>query len=414
VLQYRDTDKPVRQIASELRVDALIQPRVAWEGDSVVVDVSILEASSDLPIFTQTFTARVQGVLGLYREVSAEIADAIGAVLSEEAEARLAERPTVDPQVIKYVLLGQSHLGRFTPQDFDIALDYFQAALDIDPLYAPAHDGVAGVWAYRAQAMLVQPLEARDFIDRSLERILELDPEFPGISCGMAGNLFWRHWEYEWGLEEQERCLDQDPNSALERVFYGHMLMILGQAEEAREQGERALQLDALDPFVKGLHGTILASTAPPEEAIQYLEAVFEDYPDAGFGYEPLGMAYRRAGQTDEETRAYRTEMAINGWDWVVTALDRGMEVGGSREARRRAAEALADRFEETYLPARWIAVFYRDAGEVETALDWLERSLEQHDPNLPYIGLSGWEELYDHPRFQAVAEEIGVPLLGG
>ncbi|MFC1661509.1 protein kinase, partial [Gemmatimonadota bacterium] len=137
VLQYRDTDKPLRQIASELGVDALIQPRVAWDGDSVVVDVSIVEASSDLPIFTQTFVSRVQGVLGLYRAVSAEIADAIGAVLSEQAQARLAERPTVDPQVIEYVLLGNYHRRLFTPEDFDIALDYFQAALDIDSLYAP-------------------------------------------------------------------------------------------------------------------------------------------------------------------------------------------------------------------------------------------------------------------------------------
>jgi hypothetical protein len=125
-------------------------------------------------------------------------------------------------------------------------------------------------------------------------------------------------------------------------------------------------------------------------------------------------MAYRRAGLPDEETRVYRAEMEINGWDWVVSAMDQGMEAGGSLEARRRAAEALVDRFEETHVPAFWIAKLYRDVGEVEKALDWLERALEQHDSNLPYIGLLDWNELYDHPRFQAVAEEIGVPLLGG
>ena len=43
-------------------------------------------------------------------------------------------------------------------------------------------------------------------------------------------------------------------------------------------------------------------------------------------------------------------------------------------------------------------------------ALDWLERSLEQHDPNLPYLGVWGWEEFYEYPRFQAVIKEIGVP----
>jgi tetratricopeptide (TPR) repeat protein len=215
-------------------------------------------------------------------------------------------------------------------------------------------------------------------------------------------------------MENTVRCLEQEPDRATTRAFYGHMLMIMGWPEEAREQGELAVRLDPIDPFVRGLYGTILALTGPPEEAIQVLEAMFEDDPGAEFGHSSLGLAYRRAGLPDEETREYRAEMEINGWDWVVTAMDRGMEAGGSREARRRAAEALVDRFEQTYLPAFWIAKFYRDAGEVEKALDWLERSLEQHDSNLPYIGITGWDEFYDYPRFQAVAEEIGVPLLGG
>jgi serine/threonine-protein kinase len=413
VLQYRETDKPVRQIASELGVDALIQPNVGREGDSVVVDVSIVEASTELPIFTQTFASRVQGVLGLYRAVSAEIADAIGAVLSEEAEARLAERPEVNPQVIEYVLLGESHLRRFTPEDLEIALDYFEAALEIDSLYAPAYDGISGVWGFRAQAGLVDPAEASRMDRQYAERALALDPGNASLRCGAAQSLFWQDWEYVQAMEEMIQCLGLDPNDAEARAFYGHMLMIMGQPEEALRQGERAVQLDPRDSFVKGLNGTILALVGPPEGAIQYLEAMFEDHPGAGFGYEPLGLAYRRAGLVDEETRAYRAEIAIAGWDWVVTAMDQGMEAGGSREARRVAAEVMVDRFEEGYMPAFWIAKFFRDVGELEEALDWLERSLEQDDPNLPYIGLTGWEELYDHPRFQAVAEEIGVPLQG-
>jgi tetratricopeptide (TPR) repeat protein len=173
------------------------------------------------------------------------------------------------------------------------------------------------------------------------------------------------------------------------------------------------VELDPRDPFVKGLYGTILAFLAPPEEAIQYLETMFEDNPGAGFGYESLGFAYRRAGRVDDETRAYRAEIAIYGWDWVAEAMDRGMEEGGGLEARRQGAEAMVDRFEETYVPAFWIAKFFRDVGERERALYWLDRTLEQHDPNLPYLGLLDWNAYYGDPRFLSVAEEVGVPLLG-
>jgi serine/threonine-protein kinase len=414
VLQYRNTEKPVSQIASELGVDALIQPTVGREGDSVLVDVSILEAGSQLPVFSQMFVSRVQGVLGLYREVSSEIAEAIGTVLSEEAEARLAERPTVDPQVVDYVMRGEFHLGRFTAEDLDIALGYFEAALEIDSLYSPAHSGIASVWGFRAQANLVDFEEAGRFAIPHAEKALELDPGNITLLCDQASSTFWHLWEYEQAMEETERCLEADPNNAMMRVFYGHMLMIMGRPEEAIREGERAAQLDRLDPFLKGLYGAVLSMAGPAEEAVQVLESMFEDFPGSGFGYTPLAIAYRRLGRVDDELRALQAEFAIEGDQEVVAAIDQGMEEGGHLEGRRRAAEVLAQRFEVGYAAALDIAGFYKDLGEVELALDWLERSLEQHDPNLPYLGVMGWEGFYDQPRFRAVIEEIGVPMLGG
>jgi hypothetical protein len=56
--------------------------------------------------------------VGLYREISRTIADEIGAVLSAQADARLTERPTVDPQAYEAVLKGQFHYRRSTPEDF--------------------------------------------------------------------------------------------------------------------------------------------------------------------------------------------------------------------------------------------------------------------------------------------------------
>ncbi len=230
----------------------------------------------------------------------------------------------------------------------------------------------------------------------------------------MGVNLFWNHWEYERGMEELVQALALDPNDARSRAFYGHMLMILGQPQRALEEEERALQLDPLDPFVTGLYGAVLAFTAPPEEAIRVLEAMFDENPGAGFGHGPLAQAYRRAGRMEEETRMLRTQYNLRGDDAVAMAMDRGMEEGGSREALRRAAEVLAHRFDQAYVPAIAIAGFYREAGDVERALDWLERSLEQHDQNLPYMSFWGWDQLYDDPRFQAVIGEVGMPLVGG
>jgi tetratricopeptide (TPR) repeat protein len=254
--------------------------------------------------------------------------------------------------------------------------------------------------------------EAHAIGDPHLARALELDPELAEARSFNAGVLFWYHWDYERGIEESLRALDLDPNDARARVFYGHMLMIMERPEEAREQGELAIRLDPLDPFVRGLHGTLLAGVAP-EEAIPFLEALLEDHPGIGFGWGGLRAAYHRAGRPDDAARVQRDRAVLAGSPWVA-AWDEGMAAGGRVEAARRAAELQVRLSEESYVSALNISMLFMQTGDTERALDWLGRSVEQRDQNLPYLSIWEYEPLHDHPRFQAVLEEIGVPLSGG
>ena len=56
VLRYRDSEKSIAEIAAELGVDALLQPAVAREGDSVFVEVSLYDSRSEVAIWSQAFT----------------------------------------------------------------------------------------------------------------------------------------------------------------------------------------------------------------------------------------------------------------------------------------------------------------------------------------------------------------------
>ncbi len=65
----------------------------------------------------------------------------------------------------------------------------------------------------------------------------------------------------------------------------------------------------------------------------------------------------------------------------------------------RRVADLQAARYEKSggvpepgvrrvYMP-KHIALRYLDAGDYDRSIDWLERTFEVHDPNLPYVGCS-------------------------
>ncbi|NWG14728.1 MAG: hypothetical protein HXY20_14470 [Acidobacteria bacterium] len=54
--------------------------------------------------------------------------------------------------------------------------------------------------------------------------------------------------------------------------------------------------------------------------------------------------------------------------------------------------------------------MFHTSAGERNEALDRLEKGLEIHDPALPYLGYSLFDDLRPHPRFQDLLREMRLP----
>jgi hypothetical protein len=49
--------------------------------------------------------------------------------------------------------------------------------------------------------------------------------------------------------------------------------------------------------------------------------------------------------------------------------------------------------------------------GDVEQALDWLERSVAAHDPNVPYVSVAPhWDPLRSQPRFRAILRQLHLP----
>lgn len=413
VLRYRGSEKPIAEIAAELGVDALLQPAVAREGDSVFVEVSLYDTRSDVAIWSQAFTEPVSGVLGLYRDVTGRIADAIGVALSGDTGLRLAERPEVDPQVYELVLRGRYHLRQLTPPDLDLAQQYFERAMALDSTYAPAHLGLASVWSSRSQTNLLPTVSTDSVVRRLHDRARELDPELVEADRSHAGFLVWRAWEWDAGYAAYRRALQADPNNAETHAFFSMALVFQGHWKEADEHRRTAVELDPLNPLVLGMAGMQLALQGRFQEAVEALEALAAANPGAGLGNAGLRAALHQLGRHEEALAATRAHHERRGDAATVTAIDEGLRDGGPHEGFRRAADALASRWRRTSTVR--IATYYALAEEWESALEWIEAAVDVRDANVPVIGcVPTFWPLHDDPRFRAIVERLGLPLLQG
>ena len=101
-----------------------------------------------------------------------------------------------------------------------------------------------------------------------------------------------------------------------------------------------------------------------------------------------------------------------------LAAFERGLAEGGYEGAQRAIADVLAARYEKDEDHGSWAAspyglrhrTRYLDAGDKDRAIAWLQKAYDDHDQNLPYLGMPDWDPLRGDPRFQALLRRIGLP----
>jgi TolB-like protein len=82
VLQYKDTRRPLREVARGLAVSVVMEGGVVAENGDVKVDVRLVSASADRKFWVDTFVGRQKDV----RALEQRIAQSAAAALARHAE----------------------------------------------------------------------------------------------------------------------------------------------------------------------------------------------------------------------------------------------------------------------------------------------------------------------------------------
>jgi serine/threonine-protein kinase len=93
VAQYAGTNRPVRDIATELAVEGVIQGSASHVGDSVTINLQLVDGETDELIWLESFAAHARDVVGLYRRATLAIADEIGLGVADELRLALSSAP---------------------------------------------------------------------------------------------------------------------------------------------------------------------------------------------------------------------------------------------------------------------------------------------------------------------------------
>jgi TolB-like protein/Tfp pilus assembly protein PilF len=410
VMRFKGTQMPLREIAEALDVDGIVEGSVMRAGERVRITAQLIDASTDAHLWAESYERDIKDVLGLQGEVARTIAHAVNVVLSPEEQTRLLSARPVVPEAYEAFLKGLHHWYNLTPGDLDAALKYFERALEADPEYAAAHAGIAIVWTGRQQMGLTPAREAALKAREAARKAVELDDTAAEAHTSLAGVLAWGEWDWAGAEAEYRRAIELNPNLPDAHAFYSHVLMHLRRPEEVMPQMQRALELDPFNPMFHALSAWDLLYLRRNDEALAQAKKALTIEPNHPVARWALYSSYVASGMFQEAFDMDRQGTAAD--PAVLAALERGWAESGFTGSQKRLAEALAVRYGRPGLKATSIAYAFGIGKDRDGMFRWLERALQDRDPNLPYVEC--WplpDEIRADPRYGDLLRRMNLPV---
>ncbi len=142
VMQYKDVNKTLPEIADELNVNMILEGTVRQADDRVRIIAQLIEAREDKHIWAETYDREVKDIFAIQSDVAEKIAGVLSVKLSDKEKSLIQKKPTEDFVAYNFYIKGREFYYRYINEDNKQAIRMFKKALEIDPDYVLAYAGL--------------------------------------------------------------------------------------------------------------------------------------------------------------------------------------------------------------------------------------------------------------------------------
>ena len=206
VMQYKASKKSLREIAGELKVDAVLEGTVVRSGDRMRVTIHLSQAFPDRQLWAQEYDRSIRDVLSLQGEIARAITDEIQVKLTPEEQTRLAISRPVNPEAQDNYLRGLYFGSKYTELGLQTAIAHFKRAIEEDPTFAPAYAelAMAYFWLGNPEQGGPSAKETMPQAKAAVAKALQLDPSLARAHLAFGLILLNPGWNWS-GAENQYR-----------------------------------------------------------------------------------------------------------------------------------------------------------------------------------------------------------------
>ena len=258
VLQYRDTDRPIPDIARELGVATILEGSVQRAAGQLRVHIQLIDATRDAHLWSRQYDRayEVDEIFAIQSDIARNVARELRATLLPQVQAEISAHRTDDVEALERFFRGNIHFeSRYDEGRTNQAIAEYEAAVARDPEFGQAYAALARarIWRFwQFGGSVLEKQRARAALDQAIR----YTPATVDTRLAQGQYAYRGERDYGTALEHFQAVARALPNEATSALALGAIHRRLGQWEEAAAEFERATRLAPNDQV-----GTYTAAT---------------------------------------------------------------------------------------------------------------------------------------------------------
>ena len=240
--------------------------------------------------------------------------------------------------------------------------------------------------------------------------------ELDETNAEARGGIGWIALHYDWDWQKAklnlERAVELNPN-----YIYGYhglawYLVVAGRYEAAIDMMQTAIRLDPFSHVLNNGLASMYSFSGQLERAIEQREKTLQWAPGYVEAISGRAEDYLSMSMYSEAIASVEKAMSLAGrTPLLIATLGRAYAISGRKDEAEILLLELQDKGKNEYVLPMYFATLYRDCGNTDEALRWLEKVYQERHFGMFLLRIpSSWEPLRLDPRFDDLLERMNFP----
>jgi TolB-like protein len=412
VMVYKETRRPLPQIARELGVDAIVEGTVLRVKDRVRITAQLIDASRQTHVWAESYDRHLRDVLDLQAEVAQAIAREVRVKLTPQEQGQLAQARTVDPEAYESYLKGRYHWNRRSGEGLQKGIKWFQQAIAKDSAYAAAFAGLADCLSVLGMWGFVPPDEGCGKAKVLALKALELDPSLAEAHASLAFASMFYDYDFITAEREFERSIELSPRYATAHQWFGFYLGMMDRFDKGYAEVQLAIRFDPLSGMIQATLGYLYGCARRYDEAISQFEKALELDPEFALGHWGLGLVCLFNSMHTRAISLLRKGVQLSrGSPSLIAGLGHVWAATGHLKKARSILEELEEFSKQRYVMPYYVARIHAALNDNDAAFRLLETAYRERAPWMVTLKTDpSFDGLRSDPHFQDLLRRMNFP----